>query len=170
MKPYIHARSSAKKYGGKPEDYMDLHQEMDNTKSAIADVRHRVVMHSSYGCFLIEKIFGATRVNSAGKTYSTRDVAEDHIIEDLGFIPSLDKWLSHMSIEPWMGGKVSKERKHIPFTKPGDEVVVGPSTKSIADELEAARPYIELEECIRDLERETNIAHHPDSYLPKMIT
>ncbi len=28
-KPYIHALSSAKKFGGKPEDYLEIHQLMD---------------------------------------------------------------------------------------------------------------------------------------------
>jgi len=115
-KPYIHAKSSAKRFGGVPEDYLDIHEMFDNSKSAVADVRHRVIFHSAYGIFIIEKIFGSTRVNSAGKTYSVRDIGEQHVMEDLGTIPTLEHWIKDMHIEPWMMGK--KEVKNtvtIPF-------------------------------------------------------
>lgn len=111
MKPWIHSKSSAKKYGGKPEDYLDIHQFMDSSKSALADVRHRALLHSSFGCFVAEQLFGIVRKNSAGREYSPRDVAEDHCIEDLGFIPSVEKWLGNMKIEQWMGGPCSNKDK-----------------------------------------------------------
>lgn len=107
-KPYIHARSSARRFGGIPEDYMDIHNLMDDSKSSVADVRHRAVFHSAYGIFIVEKMFGATRENADGKTYSVRDIAEQHVLEDLGFIPSLEQWLKDMPIEPWMQGKRAK--------------------------------------------------------------
>lgn len=126
-KPFIHAKSSARRYGGVPEDYMDIHNEMDCTKSALADVRHRAVYHSAFGIYIIEKIFGATRVNSEGKTYSVRDIAEQHIMEDLGCIPSLEKWMEKTPIEPWMMGKKEpKEVKHIPFEVPKGPIPVYP--------------------------------------------
>lgn len=119
MKPLIHARSSANKYGGTWQDYMDNHDFMDSSKATIADVRHRAIFHSAFGCFVVEKVFGSVRTNSDGKQYSTRDIAEDHIMQDLGFIPSVDQWLRNMSIQKWMGGpsKGIKEDKarHIPL-------------------------------------------------------
>lgn len=122
MKPYIHARSSAKRYGGKEEDYLDIHDFMDNTKSSMADVRHRAILHSAYGCFLVEQVFGTTRTNSDGRRYSTRDIAEDHIKEDLGFIPSMETWLKGLPIEDWMMGKrhVIKQ-SHISFEPKADD-------------------------------------------------
>lgn len=111
MKPFIHSKSSAKKYGGHPEDYLDIHDFMDSSKAALADVRHRAILHSAFGCFVVEKVFGTTRVNSAGKTYSTRDIAEDHCIEDLGFIPTVEHWFKSMEIQPWMGGPASKKER-----------------------------------------------------------
>lgn len=114
MKPYIHARSSAKKYGGEPEDYIAIHDFMDSTKSAVADVRHRCVLHSAFGCFIVEQMFGTNITNSHGKLVSVRDIAEDHIIEDLGFIPTLEKWLENMPIDKWMGGP-SKKSTHYSF-------------------------------------------------------
>ena len=111
MKPIIHARSSAKKYGGVPEDYLDIHDFMDSSKAALADVRHRAILHSSFGCFIVEKVFGHERLNSDNRRYSVRDVAEDHIIEDLTFIPSLDRWLSGLPLEEWMAGRRNPTRK-----------------------------------------------------------
>jgi hypothetical protein len=67
------------------------------------------VLHSAFGIYLIERIFGATFTNSDGRTVSVRDVAEDHVLEDLGTIPSLDDWLEDMPIKQWMGGP---SRKH----------------------------------------------------------
>lgn len=43
MKPWRHARNSARKFGGMPEDYIEIHNFMDVSKSAHADVRHRAV-------------------------------------------------------------------------------------------------------------------------------
>lgn len=114
MKPFLHARSSAKKYGGKMEDYQDIHDFMDSSKVAVPDMRHRAVFHSSFGCYVVEQVFGKTRTNAAGKLYSPRDVAEDHIIEDLGKIPTLSDWLGTMVLEKWMGG-LTKTARHISF-------------------------------------------------------
>lgn len=110
-KPFIHAKSSVRRYGGVPEDYIDIHQFMDSSKAALPDVRHRAVLHSAFGCFIVEEMFGKSKVNSAGKEYSPRDVAEDHIIEDLGFIPTLEHWLGNMKIQEWMGGRGNKNEK-----------------------------------------------------------
>lgn len=111
MKPMVHARISAKKFGGKPEDYLAIHDFMDCTKMALPDVRHRMMLHNSVGCFIAERVFGHTIVNSEGKTVHVRDVAEAHVIEDLGFIPTLEKCFSGMQIEPWMSGGVSKYKE-----------------------------------------------------------
>lgn len=108
-KPWIHAKSSARKWGGKPEDYMHIHDKMDSTKSAYAGVAHRVIFHSAFGVFLIEEIFGKVFTNSADREVSVRDVAEQHVIEDLGSIPSLDKWLSGLPEKAWMMG-ITRDR------------------------------------------------------------
>lgn len=97
-KPYIHAQSSAKKFGGVAEDYLPIHQLMDSSKEHIADGRHRALMHNTWGCFMIERVFGVVAKNSDGVEYSPRDVAEMHCIEDLGTIPTVADWLSKMPI------------------------------------------------------------------------
>lgn len=57
-KPVIHAKSSSKRYGGTPDSYIDIHQWMDSSKSYFGDNRHRLLWHSTAGCFYVEKIFG----------------------------------------------------------------------------------------------------------------
>jgi hypothetical protein len=111
MKPIVHARLSAKRYGGKPEDYMPIHDFMDSTKSALPDIRHRAILHSAFGCFLVERVFGTTITNSDNRSVCVRDIAEDHVIEDIGFIPTIERWLSNMPVEPWMAGGVKKFKK-----------------------------------------------------------
>jgi hypothetical protein len=78
MKPHLHARNSVKKYGGEWEDYIEIHDFLDSTKSHFPDMRHRAILHNSFGCFLAEKLFGHLITNSEGKEISVRDIAEDH--------------------------------------------------------------------------------------------
>lgn len=42
-----------------------------------------------------------------------RLIAERHILEDLGRIPSPGDYLQHMAIAPWMSGSV---RREVPLT------------------------------------------------------
>lgn len=114
MKPHIHAESSAKHYGGVAEDYIEIHKFMDWSKSALADVRHRAIFHSAFGIYIVERVFGETITNSNGKKVSVRDIAERHVIEDLGFIPSLEKWLDKLPIEDWMISQSVKKEKNNP--------------------------------------------------------
>lgn len=111
MKPIVHSRISARRYGGKPEDYLAIHDFMDSTKAALPDVRHRAVLHSAFGAFLVERVFGTTIVNSDRKEVCVRDIAEDHIKEDIGFIPTIERWFRNMPVEPWMAGGVAKFKK-----------------------------------------------------------
>lgn len=114
MKPYKHARNSVKRWGGIPEDYIEIHNFMDSSKAHIADSRHRSLLHHSFGCFLVEKVFGDIIIkpdgtpvkttyitNSDGKKVQVRDVAEDHIKEDLGWIPSVSDYFQHMDKKAW---------------------------------------------------------------------
>lgn len=104
-KPWIHSLSSARRFGGDPNDYLDIHNLLDSSKSVIADSRHRALTHNSWFIgFILEKIFGTTRVNSAGRTYSVRDIGEQHVMEDFGnkFIPSGQDYLESMEIQDWM--------------------------------------------------------------------
>lgn len=104
-KPYIHALSSAKKHGGTPEDYLDIHNLMDSSKSAIADNRHRALTHNAWFIgTILERVFGTIRTNSEGRTYSVRDIGEEHVLEDFrgAFIPSAQDYIAEMEFKDWM--------------------------------------------------------------------
>jgi hypothetical protein len=111
MKAFLHGRIHAKKYGGVPNDYADIDDFIDSTKQAVADVRHRAILHSAFGCYIVEQMFGRTRINSDGKEYSPRDIAEDHIQQDLGFIPTMEQYLNNMTVQPWMSGTMKRNPK-----------------------------------------------------------
>ena len=63
--PFHHAVSSAKRFGGQPDDYLALHSWFDATKAHLADARHRVLRHHSFGIFIAEQKFGVTLTNSS---------------------------------------------------------------------------------------------------------
>jgi hypothetical protein len=115
VKPFAHAKNSAKKYGGVPEDYQAVHDFFDSSKATLPDVRHRAILHSAFGIFLLERVFGTTITNSDGRRVNVRDLGEDHVIEDLGFIPSVERWLRTMPVEPWMSGTRRGEVRMIRF-------------------------------------------------------
>lgn len=110
MKPFLHARSSVRKFGGQPSDYIAIHEKMDSSKSAHATMKHRLVFHSAFGVYLIADIFGSSLVNSDNHEVSVRDIAELHVIEDLGKIPSLDDWLEGLPLQSWMGNPIKHSR------------------------------------------------------------
>ena len=116
MKPLIHARINVKTYGGTVDDYIPIHNFLDSSKVTHPDVRHRALLHSSFGCQIAEQVFGVYFKNSEGKLVSTRDIAEDHIIQDLGFLPSVSHYLNNMTIQTWMSGSeksVVRTKRHI---------------------------------------------------------
>ena len=102
MHPYHHALSSAKKHGGEPHDYMEIHAWFDETKAFFGDARHRALRHHTAGIFWCEKEFGTTITNSLNKQVPTRLIAEQHVMEDMGFLPTPEWWLSRMSLVPEM--------------------------------------------------------------------
>lgn len=104
-KPYIHAVSSAKRYGGQPEDYIEIHNLMDSSKGAICDNRHRALTHNSWFLStILERVFGVTITNSEGRKVSVRDIGEQHVAEDFRgqFIPTAQDYLQEMEIKDWM--------------------------------------------------------------------
>lgn len=100
--PYHHSLSSVRKHGGKVEDYLPIHNWFDESKMMMADFRHRALRHHAEGIFMCEKIFGQTITNSDNKKIPTRFIGEQHVKEDLGFIPSMQDWFKHIKAEKWM--------------------------------------------------------------------
>lgn len=106
-KPYIHAVSSARRFGGLPEDYLDIHDFLDSSKAVFPDNRHRALTHNAWFLSVVlERVYGPTLTNSDGRVVSVRDVAERHVLEDFGgrFIPSAQDYLQGLPLEPWMDG------------------------------------------------------------------
>lgn len=103
MNPYIHAKNSANRFGGVPEDYLGVHQFMDSAKEGMATIAHRLLLHNSFGVVLAEKVCGELVVkpdgipvrtpyitNSDGDKVFVRDIAQQHVMDDLsGKIPTL---------------------------------------------------------------------------------
>ena len=111
MKPHLHSRNSVTRFGGKVTDYQAIHDFIDSSKAHFPDMRHRALLHSSFGIYLAERVFGVTFKNSDGKEVSVRDVAEKHVLEDLGTIPTVQDYLQNMDLQPWMGGMKKRVRK-----------------------------------------------------------
>ena len=84
MKAYNHALSSVKKFGGKVEDYIKIHEWFDESKGFYGDLRHRALRHHTQGIVECEKLFGVTITNSNNKKIVVKSIAEQHILEDLG--------------------------------------------------------------------------------------
>jgi hypothetical protein len=135
MKPSVHSNLLARKYGGIPSDYQEVHDFLDMSKMTHSDLRHRCILHNTLGPFLAEKGIGVnhsraeylkkkygwsdeeyqdvlsmasdrsgtTIVNADGAKVSVREIAEQHIIQDMGEIPSVSKYLDGMPLYEWLG-------------------------------------------------------------------
>lgn len=101
--PWHHALSSVRKWGGVPEDTHAVHARFDASKAITADYRHRALRHHAEGIFMAETIFGVTLTLATGRVIPTRWVGEQHVREDLGFIPSFADRARAIRPEPWMG-------------------------------------------------------------------
>ena len=113
--PYHHALSSVRKWGGEADDYLAVHQWFDESKSILADFRHRALRHHAEGIFMLERTFGPTITLSIGRVVPTRLIGEQHVREDLGFIPSFADWARSIQPEPWMGRAQPIHREVDPF-------------------------------------------------------
>jgi hypothetical protein len=82
---HVHAKSSARRYGGEPEDYLTIHIKMDCSKAYVADNRHRALTHTNFWIHeVMIPLFGYTIKNSAGRDVCVKDLCEQHILEDFG--------------------------------------------------------------------------------------
>jgi hypothetical protein len=95
MDIWKHSELSALKFGGKAEDYLDIHKFLDASKLFYFNVKHRVMLHHTFGVSLCIEAFGDLIPNSARKKVLTRDIACEHLKEDLGGqVPTLSDWFS----------------------------------------------------------------------------
>lgn len=118
MKPYLHGLVSVKKWKGKPEDYQKIHDFIDSSKAHFPDMRHRAILHSSFGIYICEQVFGTNITNSDDRLVSVRDIAEQHIIDDMGRIPTVQDYLTHMKMYEWLGGPPRRRARPSEQTAP----------------------------------------------------
>jgi hypothetical protein len=81
------------------------HEVSEPGKAHMADFRHRALRHHSEGIFMLEALFGSTITLSTGRVLPVRFIGEQHVLEDLGRIPTVADWLGRIQPESWMLGK-----------------------------------------------------------------
>lgn len=107
--PLIHAKSSVKRFGGKVEDYIEIHELLDSPKVTMNNNTSRMLTHNIWFCYhIIPKIFGYNITNSDGKLVDTVDIAMLHVAEDfrMKFIPTVQDYLKHLDVQAWMNNGV----------------------------------------------------------------
>jgi hypothetical protein len=93
MDPIQHSYISARKFGGEMRDYIEVHKFLDSSKLYFHHVKHRAVLHNTYGVELAVEIFGDSILNRNEKSVCVRDIAIAHLKEDLsGHVPTLNEW------------------------------------------------------------------------------
>jgi hypothetical protein len=123
--PYHHALASVHKWGGVVEDYLAVHDWFDASKAFLPDLRHRALRHHAEGIFWAQEVFGHTLTNSDGKEVPVRWVGEQHVKEDLGWIPTLQDWFRHLRVQPWMAKAGDRQVGRGDVPRVADEAVPG---------------------------------------------
>ena len=103
--PLIHSKSSVKRWGGKVEDYLAIHELIDSPKATMNNNSARLMTHNTWFAYtIIPKVFGYNITNSDGKSVDTTDIAMLHIAEDfrMKFIPTPQDYLKHLQVQEWM--------------------------------------------------------------------
>jgi hypothetical protein len=101
----IHAQSSVKRWGGKVEEYLPIHEIIDSPKACMNNNSARLITHNVWFCYhIIPKIFGYNLINSSGKRVDTIDIAMLHVSEDFRnrFVPTLEDYLKHLELPAWI--------------------------------------------------------------------
>ncbi|MDO9569181.1 MAG: hypothetical protein Q7J58_07350 [Hydrogenophaga sp.] len=115
MNPIQHARVSARRWGGVPDDYVAIHALIDSTKMLCTDNRHRI-LHTFWAVQeVVIPVFGHTMHNSAGREVDIKDICEkDHLLPDFQhrFIPTLSDFVAAMDDIPTKGLVQRVERFH----------------------------------------------------------
>lgn len=107
--PLIHSKSSVKRWGGKVEDYIAIHELIDSPKVTMNNNTSRTLTHNTWFAYhIVPKVFGYNIVNSDGKSVDTVDIAMLHIAEDfrMKFVPTPQDYLKHLQLQPWMNNGV----------------------------------------------------------------
>jgi hypothetical protein len=88
MRPFHHARASAARSGRHWSDDLEIHEFLDSSKVAFADLRHRMLLHST-------DLGGTLAARAFPSRADVREVVSRHVLEDLGEARTLGDWLRH---------------------------------------------------------------------------
>ena len=116
-----HARSSAARFGGAPDDYIALHSWFDATKMAWCDSRHRALRHHDFGLRLAIGVFG-DHISTADGGVETQAVCHQHLKEDCGRMPTVADWLASLPEPSWCRGTSAADDMTL-FGKPASDDV-----------------------------------------------
>ena len=118
--PLIHSKSSVKRWGGKVEDYLPLHELIDSPKATMNNNSVRVLTHNTWFAYqIMPKIFGYNIINSDGRSVDVVDISMLHIAEDfrMKFVPTAQDYLQHIQVQAWFNNGVkvleSEEGKQV---------------------------------------------------------
>lgn len=118
MNSIKHAKISARRRGGQPSDYIEIHQFIDNTKNLCSDNRHRI-FHTMWAVNeIVLPIFGHTLINSDGVEIDIKDLCEkDHLLVDFRhrFIPTIGDFVQAIKSELSLEQKCMIETFHADF-------------------------------------------------------
>jgi hypothetical protein len=107
--PLIHSKSSVKRWGGKVEDYIKIHELLDSPKATMNNNTSRMLTHNTWFAYtIIPQIFGYNIINSNGRSVDSVDIAMLHIAEDfrMKFVPTPQDYLKHLQLQGWMNNGV----------------------------------------------------------------
>jgi hypothetical protein len=95
--PYHHALSSTRSFPTDDpkaktrwEDHYPLHHFLDSSKAHLADARHRALYHHKTGIEISKRLPQLKHIPQT----TLQEIATQHILEDISYIPSLTQWIS----------------------------------------------------------------------------
>jgi hypothetical protein len=104
------AARSRVRFGGAIENFRPLHEWFLETRHWMPDRRHLILRHHAFGIFEAETRFGIVLRLSNGTSVPTRIVAERHVREVMGSIPTTSAMLQLIRPQKWMATSPAKLR------------------------------------------------------------
>lgn len=96
------AEASVMRFGGNPSVFLPLHRWFLATANWTEGNEHLAFRHHAFGIFEAEGRFGPIIHQTDGRMIPTRVVAERHVQEVLGRVPSATEFLRRIKGERWM--------------------------------------------------------------------
>ena len=91
MRPFHHAKASSARDGRPWREDLEVHEFLDSSKLAFADLRHRLILHSAdLGMELAKRVFPDRS--------DIRTIVENHLLEDMGEVRTLSQWLARCNL------------------------------------------------------------------------